>query len=423
MDPKPLLSTASEQMRTLTDVLNLVRLGSARTRPELSRQSGLARNVVADRVDQLIQAGLLAEGELGASTGGRAPRELRFKANAGHILVAEIGATMCEVGIADLSGHLVATLEAPVDVKEGPVATLEYVGSLLDGLLDDLPATSAWGVGIGLPGPVEWATGKPVAPPIMPGWDGFDVRRFFETRYRCAAWVDNDVNAMATGEVRAGVAQGHQDVIYVKVGTGIGSGLFSRGRIHRGAQGAAGDIGHLAVGTGTDVVCRCGNNGCLEALAGGGALVRDAQALARDDRSTHLRNALDADRPLDVALIVEAALFGDPVAIDMLSRSALAVGEALAGMVSMFNPSVVVIGGRVGRSLDLYLATIRRAVLARSLPLATRSLLIVTSPLGDRAGLIGLAFTVIDELLAPEMLSKWLAQGTPTTLKDWTQED
>lgn len=422
MDQKPLVSTVSEQTRTLADVLHLVRLGSARTRPEISRQSGLARNVVADRVDHLIQAGLLAEGELGASTGGRAPRELRFRADAGHILVAEIGATMCEVGVADLSGHLVSTMEAPVDVKEGPDHTLDHVSSLLDGLLKDLSDVSVWGMGIGLPGPVEWATGKPVAPPIMPGWDGFDVRGFFESRYRCAVWVDNDVNAMATGEVRAGVAQGHQDIIYVKVGTGIGSGLFSRGQIHRGAQGAAGDIGHLAVGTRTDVVCRCGNTGCLEALAGGAALVRDAKDLAQDQRSTHLRSALEAERPLDVALIVEAALFGDPVAIDMLSQSALVVGEALAGMVSMFNPSVIVVGGRVGRSLDLYLATIRRAVLARSLPLATRSLLIITSPLGDRAGLIGLAFTVIDELLSPEMLSQWLEEGTPTALKDWTQE-
>ncbi|AQX15824.1 sugar kinase [Tessaracoccus sp. T2.5-30] len=420
MDPNLLPHTVTEQVRTLATVLALVREDRARTRPEIGRQSGLARNVVADRVDQLIHAGLLAEGELGASTGGRAPRELRFRADAGYVLVAEIGATVCGVGIADLSGQLVSTLEAPVDVKVGPVPTLEYVSSLLDGLLGDISTESIWGVGIGLPGPVEWMTGRPVAPPIMPGWDGFDVRGFFASRYGCAVWVDNDVNAMATGEARAGVAQGHQDVIYVKVGTGIGSGLFSRGQIHRGAQGAAGDIGHLALGARKNVVCRCGNTGCLEALAGGGALVRDALAAAEDPRSTYLRREHQSGRPLNVNVIVEAALFGDPVALEMLSSSAMAVGEALAGMVNIFNPSMIVIGGSVGRSLDMYLATIRRAVLDRSLPLATRSLQIVTSPLGDRAGLIGLAFTVIDELLSPEALSTWLERGTPTGLTQLT---
>ncbi len=420
MDSNLLPTTVSEQVRTMATVLALVREDRAKTRPEIGRQSGLARNVVADRVDQLIHAGLLAEGELGASTGGRAPRELRFEAEVGYVLVAEIGATICGVGIADLAGQLVSTLEAPVDVKAGPVPTLEFVSSLLDSLLGDLPAESIWGVGIGLPGPVEWMTGRPVAPPIMPGWDGFDVRGFFAARYGCAVWVDNDVNAMATGEARAGVAQGHQDSIYVKIGTGIGSGLFSRGQIHRGAQGAAGDIGHLALGAKKDVVCRCGNTGCLEALAGGGALVRDAQAAAEDPRSTYLRRERRAGRPLDGNLIVEAARFGDPVALEMLTRSAMTVGEALAGMVNIFNPSMIVIGGSVGRSLDIYLATIRRAVLDRSLPLATRSLQIVTSPLGDRAGMIGLAYTVIDELLSPEALSMWLERGTPTGLPQVT---
>ncbi len=227
----------SEQVRTMVTVLELVRSGRARTRPEISRRSGLARNVVADRVEQLVAAGLLAEGELGQSTGGRAPRELRFRAEAGCILVAEVGATLCGVGLSDLAGNLLATTEQPIDVKVGPVATLEYVDSLLRHVLMDFPDAQLWGVGIGLPGPVEWKTGRPVAPPIMPGWDGFDVRGFFSARYGCPVWVDNDVNVMATGEVRAGVARGHEDVIYIKVGTGIGSGLFSGGRIHRGAQG------------------------------------------------------------------------------------------------------------------------------------------------------------------------------------------
>lgn len=411
----------SEQVRTMVTVLELVRSGRARTRPEISRRSGLARNLVADRVEQLVAAGLLAEGELGQSTGGRAPRELRFRAEAGCILVAEVGATLCGVGLSDLAGNLLATTEQPIDVKVGPVAILEYVDSLLRHVLLDFPDAQLWGVGIGLPGPVEWKTGRPVAPPIMPGWDGFDVRGFFSDRFGCPVWVDNDVNVMATGEVRAGVARGHEDVIYIKVGTGIGSGLFSRGRIHRGAQGAAGDIGHLAVaGDHANVICRCGNTGCLEALAGGAALARDATAAADDPRCTYLAEAKLRGRELTSGLIIESAMFGDPVATEMLSASAVFVGEALASAVNLFNPSMVVIGGSVGRSVDMYLSTIRRVVLNRSLPLATRSLQIVTSPLGDQGGLIGAAYTVVDELLSPEVLATWLDRGSPTGLMQVT---
>ncbi len=148
------------------------------------------------------------------------------------------------------------------------------------------------------------------------------------------------------------------------------------------------------------MICRCGNTGCLEALAGGAALARDAVTAADDPRSTYLGQAKQAGRDLTSGLIIESALHGDPVATEMLSSSALFVGEALASMVNLFNPSLIVIGGSVGRSLDMYLATIRKTVLNRSLPLATRSLQIVTSPLGDQAGLIGAAYTVIDELLS-----------------------
>lgn len=421
MEPPYPHPAVSDFIRSTSTVLESVREGTAVTRPEICRRTGLARNLVADRVEQLLAAGLLAEGELGQSTGGRAPRQLRFRAEAGRILVAELGATVVNLGLTDLAGELLASVESPIDVTVGPEATLSYVDGLMRSLVQEHDGATVWGIGIGLPGPVEWKSGRPVAPPIMPGWDGFDVRGFFIERYHRPVWVDNDVNVMATGEVRAGVARGHENAIYVKIGTGIGAGLVSRGRLHRGAQGAAGDIGHMAVADhDRRVVCRCGNTGCLEALAGGAALARDAASAARDPRSTYLARHHRDGQPLTSGSIVEAALHGDPVAIEMLNASAELVGEALAGMVNLLNPSIIVLGGSIGRSLGLYLATVHRAVLNRSLPLATRSLQIVTSPLADRAGLIGAAFTVLDELFAPEILATWIEAGHPGELPQLT---
>ena len=121
-----------------------------------------------------------------------------------------------------------------------------------------------------MPGPVEFATGRPISPPIMPGWDGYPIRERFAARHGAPVWVDNDVNVLALGEWRSGVAAGHDDVVVVKIGTGIGAGIISGGRLHRGAQGSAGDVGHIQVTDDPAVICRCGNVGCLEALAGGG---------------------------------------------------------------------------------------------------------------------------------------------------------
>jgi glucokinase-like ROK family protein len=393
-------------------VLDLVRSGTARTRPEITRISGLGRNVVAQRVAQLLDSGLVTEGPLGQSTGGRAPRELHFASDAGHVLVAELGATSTSVALADLAGHLIDQATEPSDVTDGPELILGRVAARFEELLKSHDV-EVWGVGIGLPGPVEFTTGTPVAPPIMPGWDGFDVRGYFAGRFSAPTWVDNDVNVMALGELRDGLARGRQDVIYVKVGSGIGAGLVSKGSLHRGAQGCAGDIGHIAAVAESQVVCRCGQHGCLEALAGGAALAREGRLAAQRGESPFLAQLQSANAEISSADVGRAAIHGDPRSVELVTTSARLVGEALSQLVNFFNPSLILLGGGVTDVGDLYLATVRQMVLSRSLPLATRSLLIERSPLGNTAGLKGAAFMVIDELLSRERLGLWIEDGSP----------
>ena len=403
--PRAITELPADHIDSLVSVLDAVRSASATTRPEIARLTGLGRNVVSDRAGQLVAAGLLAEGELGRSTGGRAPRELRFRAEAGVVLVAELGATSIDVAASDLAGNLCHWHEEPADVTTGPQVVLSRVAELFDQMLNQMPqGTNVWGIGVGLPGPVEFETGTPVSPPIMPGWDGHDVRGFFGTRFQVPVWVDNDVNVMALGELRGGFAAGHRDFDFVKVGTGIGAGLVSGGKLHRGAQGCAGDMGHAAVGAST-VLCRCGQRGCLEALAGGFALGRDGLGLARSGTSALLAQALADDGEISADTVIWAAHHGDPAARELVAASARLLGESLARVVNFFNPSLILIGGGVASAGDLYLAEVRQSVIARSLPLATRSLQIARSPLADRAGLRGAAFMVVDELLSPERLA------------------
>ncbi|MDQ1734571.1 MAG: hypothetical protein QOH56_822 [Pseudonocardiales bacterium] len=405
----------NEQVQGLVAVLDLVRAGTARTRPEILRESGLGRNVVTQRVSQLLDSGLLSEGKLGTSTGGRAPRELQYGADAGRILVAELGATQLRAGIANLAGELVVSRQEPCDIADGPETMLGRVDEIFRELyMQAGESVPIWGVGIGLPGPVEFASGRAVSPPIMPGWDRFPVREYLATRYDVPVWVDNDVNVMALGELRCGIGKGADEAVFVKVGTGVGAGLISRGRLHRGAQGCAGDIGHVAVtAPSSTVVCRCGRLGCLEALAGGAAIARDATQEATQGSSPWLRNLIDAGQVITAADVSRGATHGDRVSVDLLTASSHLVGDTLATIVNFFNPSLILLGGVVAEAGDMYLAGVRERVFSRSLPLATRDLRIVRSFLGDKAGMMGAACMVVDELMSPEILPFWIDAGSP----------
>ncbi len=399
-----------DQVQDMVRLLSLVRSESARTRRQLGQQTGFTRSVVTERVKELISLGLVSEGRLGRSTGGRAPRELQFCSDGGALLVAELGATGITAGIADLNGTIIEHRDEVSDITDGP----EIISKQLEELFDDLIAhhpgglEAIWGVGIGVPGPVEFATGRPVSPPIMPGWDGYDIRGRFAARYDAPVWVDNEVNLMALGELRSRGTQETRDLVYLKVGSSIGAGLVSGGKLHRGAQGCAGDIGHIAVSYADDVICRCGNTGCLAAVAGGRALGLQAAAAVEAGTSPFLLERVHASgKPPTARDVSDGALHGDDTCLALLNAAATHVGRVLAQLVNTFNPSMIVIGGGVAEAGEVFHAPVRRAVYARSLPLATRDLRIVWSPLAMRSGLIGAAAMVVDELFLPERLALW----------------
>jgi glucokinase-like ROK family protein len=404
-----------ETLDTLVLVLDEVRLGRSRSRSDIARHTGLSRAVVAQRVAELVDRGLLGDAGVGPSTGGRRPRQLVFQAAAGHVLVADLGATSIDVAVIDLAGRILDHRAEPADIATGPNRILARVEALFDGLQTHgsrLPGR-LWGIGLGLPGPVEFRTGRPISPPIMPGWDGVPVRERFAARYGAPVWVDNDVNVMALGEWRAGVARGHRNVVFVKIGTGIGAGLICDGLLHRGAQGAAGDVGHIQAVEDPALVCRCGNVGCLEVVAGGAALARDAESAARSNASRILALMLSETGRLTAEDVSHAASRGDITSIELLGRAGRRIGLMLASVVNFFNPSLIVVGGGVAHSGDQFLAAIREAVYRRSLPLATRELLIRRSSLGGLAGVLGASAMVVDQLLAREQLARWLEHGTP----------
>lgn len=400
----------TDEVTSLLRIVNLVRTGEATTRPEIGRLTGLGRGVVTQRVDQAIEMGFLADGEYGPSSGGRAPRTLRFRSEQGRIIIAAFGALHIRVGIASLDGDIVDDRHVGWDISRGPAETIDRALAMLDEILaahDDVPV---WGVAVGIPGPVDFDSGRPVAPPIMPGWNGFDMRRRFEERFDAPVWVDNDVNLLAFSE-RSRRPDERLDLIFFKVGTGIGAGLLSQGRIHRGANGAAGDVGHVRVRD-SEAPCRCGKIGCLEAEAGGWALVRDAERAIEEGATGALARYAAEETALTPQLIAMSAMNGDALAISLIQRSARLVGESIAALVNMFNPAVIVVGGAVSSAGEVFLAEVRQRVYELSLPLATRDLSIVRS-LGDEKEPLRGGAEMVREQLFEATFPRWFAEGRP----------
>ena len=372
-------------------LLQLLRDGAPRTRSELSTLTGLARSTVAGRIEALLEAGLIAPSGETASTGGRPPATFAFNPHARIALGADLGATHARLAITDLAGSVLVQTNADLDIALGPEAVLDWVVDRGHKLLAEAerPAADLLGVGIGLPGPVEHSTGKAVNPPIMPGWDGFDVPAYVRERLPVPVLVDNDVNIMARGEHFTAWPEA-EHLLFIKAATGIGCGIIASGRVYRGAQGAAGDMGHIKVAGAEEALCRCGNTGCLEAVASGAAI------------AARLRErGIDAHGSLDV---VEQARAGSVPALRLIRQAGRDIGEVLAGAVNFFNPSVIVIGGSLALAGDHLLAGVREVIYQRSLPLATRHLRIAAARTGETGGAVGAGVMVIEHALDPDRL-------------------
>lgn len=376
-------------MRT-SELFDLLRDGRPRTRSELARDTGLARSSVAAHVDALTRLGYVAAVGDAASTGGRPASLFALNPRARLVVGVDVGATHVIVALADLGGEAIATTRTDLDVAEGPEAVLGWIVQAVQGLVaaQGRDGREVVALGIGLPGPVEHATGRPISPPIMPGWHRYDVAGHLRRELGCPVLVDNDVNIMAVGE-RAAAWPDVDDLVLVKVATGIGAGIISGGRLQRGAQGTAGDLGHVRV-PGSLAPCRCGNEGCLEAVAAGPAIAAALRA-----------QGLDVDGTGDV---VSLSRQGSPEAARALRQAGRDLGEVLATFVNLMNPSVIVVGGRLAGAGEELLAGISEVVYRRSLPLATEHLRIAASTTQADAAVRGAVALAIEHALSPEVL-------------------
>ena len=364
-------------------VLGLIRSGQARSRAEIARVTGLSPTTVAQRVDVLIDAGYVREAGMGVSQGGRRPRALEVDPTTGVVCAVDLGSQHATFGLLDLSGRLIATRRERIDIAEGVEPILTWMVGVADALVAEHaePGQRLRGFGIGVPGPVDSRTRTLVSPSRMPGWNGVDVAAAVTDLTGLPTVVDNDANLMALGE--HGLDRSVADLVFVKVGSSIGCGVIASGSLHHGHHGMAGDISHVTVPDAPPVLCSCGRTGCLDAVAGGRAIVRA------------LRDAgVQVDSVDDVLALARDA---HPLATRMLREAGTRVGRVLATIMNFFNPQRLVLGGILGEA-EAFVAGVRSAIYLECLPMITDELEIVVSQAKEQAGILGAGGLVLDRI-------------------------
>ena len=376
--------------------LDLVRFsGAGLSRTDLAEKMGLTRAAVSLIVNDLLESQVVLEAESRSAPSGRPPIVLEINPNRGVVGAIDMGATHLSIAFADFTARIHQEAEFPFDIKDGPEVCIEQADNRLRSMLSELglSISDISAIGVGVPGPVITEAGMVVAPPIMPGWDRFPIRETLEKKWNCPITLNNDAELGALGEWAYGAGRGEKNLAYIKVGSGVGAGLVLNQQIYGGTTGAAGEIGHLTIDE-NGPLCNCGNHGCLEAFAGGHAIARQGQALAKSGKRTLLANTpIEKINAFEVA---EAARRGDLYAQEILRRAGISIGIAIAGLINLFNPSVVIIGGGVAQVGDILTSPIRQAVRERAMHASEQSVRITTGMLGRRSLLIGATVQAIN---------------------------
>ena len=380
-----------------SEILSLIANGTAVSRAALLDASGLSRVTVTQRLNALLSVGLVEETLRTLPSGGRPTRVLGINEGAGFMLVADIGETHIHLAAMNFAPDILAQTTVPFSISEGPATTLQRITDEFDRLAAKVRPSHDFllGVSLSMPTPVDFKRGCVVGPSVLYGWDDYDIVSALREHFDAPVYVENDVNLMTIYEHRHNFGD-VDDMIFIKAGTGIGSGIITGGKIFRGAQGAAGDIGHIQFNSPDAPLCRCGKLGCVEARAGGWAIARDLT-----------EKGFKAETARDVVALVEAQ---KPEAIMLLRRAGQTIGEVASDVVSILNPSLIVVGGMLSRGGDFLLSGIRELVYQRCLPLATSELQIILADPKKDSALIGAAHLVLDDVFSVEKVETLLSR-------------
>lgn len=390
----------------LSEVIQLIHHNGAMSRADISRETGLSAPTISALASVLIKSGLITEAGEAESSGGRRPILMQFNHRARYAIGVDLGATHISSALIDLGGNVVALKKQSLDAMRDPWAAIELVRAQLSDLIkaNDIHISDLLGVGIAAPAPLEGEGLNRLSPIILPAWQDIDLKEQVGRDFDgLSIYVDNDANAGALAEKWWGKGRGFSNMAYIKLGTGVGSGLIINDVIFRGSAGTAGEIGHTSISS-DGPLCRCGNHGCMESYVGSPAIIANVASKLK----SRAIPGVDPDH-IRVADLARAAVDGDPLASQIIEEAGVYLGIAIANMLNLLNPGLIVLGGDLVAADSILIRSVEKTALSRAISKAGKEVTITSSALGDDVVAIGAATLVLHHAFQPSMITKILS--------------
>lgn len=387
----------------LSSVLRLIHSQAPISRAQLAVITGLNKSTISSLVDELITHKLVIEAGSNSSGAGRPATLLEINSQAGMIIGVELGVDFVSVAVTDFLGNITWRRREDANPNEDQQKMLDQTLRIVKEAMaaGKKKNTRFLGMGLATPGTVEITKGVLIFAPNL-HWRNVPFGKIFTEQTKLKVFVENDANAAATAEHLFGTARQSQDFLFVFAGVGIGGGLFLNGKLYRGKNGYAGEIGHSPImAEPSQTVCHCGNRGCWETYANQYSIIQRVQARLEVKRTSIVPKLMaEQNSPLTIHLIKQAADAGDKEAIDSFTEAGRAMGQGFAGLSNIFNPEKIILGGPLSIAGEYLLPAIKETMAQHSLTEIDQQAEVLLSPFGPDASLIGAIAIVADNILS-----------------------
>jgi len=383
------------------NILRLIRRHSKISRPELSEQSGLSSPSVSRVVQILIEGGLVKEAGTGESRGGKKPKLLEFAGADNIIIGIDLGASEIHGVLSNLNAEIIEEIKEPTPQPAGFDAVMRTIDRMIDSLLNhpDCRRDRIMGIGMAVEGLINRSLNIVEYAPAF-NWTNVDIRGPVTRHTGLPVIFDNTARAMAIGELWYGVGQRHDHFICVHAGSGIGAGIITDGNPLYGTTGKAGEFGHFYFNPDSQIRCRYGNAGCLEALSSSNAIIHAVQRRLKSGTGSLLaRNSVENPSDITLKMVIDAAKKGDSLAWNVFDHAAEYLGIGIAGLINLFNPDAIVIGGDLARAGDILFDRLKKTINARALKIIARDVPILPATFKERAVVTGSVALILGEIL------------------------
>ena len=381
-------------------ILNELYHNSCKSIPELSKLIHMSTPTITRAIDELIESGFLIEEGIGTSSGGRRPNLYGLNPSAKYVLGVDISRNHIRLGLFNFSNQPVVDIKV---LDEGLEVSTDFMRSLKESVNDfiiesGIDKTKLMGIGIALPGLIDLHTG--ISYSYLQDEKPATIQ--FENIFDYPVFVENDTKAMALGEQAFGLAQGKQNVLCLNIGSGIGLGMILNGKLYKGNSGFSGEFGHIQVDP-DGQLCYCGKIGCLETLASGTTMIKKARKEISDGATTVIRSMISGDlNKITIEIVLSAAQRGDQFAIGLLSNIGEHLGRGIAVLIHLFNPELIIIGGELTKAENYIVDPIQQNLNKFTIAKIRRDAQIITSGLGQNAGLMGTVAMVMNKVFQKE---------------------